>query len=129
MPQRSGSLVVLSLLLACTSRSPFTRSPAEIAINDPCRFMGTFHKESRSRIESLRMCHAITREEWSCMTDVLKALDDDFTGICRERRASFDEIAGEQRRRYAACLSPARPGVVDCAILGADPACLAERCP
>ena len=33
------------------SRSPFHRSPADVAVEEPCRFMGTFHKEVRQRLD------------------------------------------------------------------------------
>ena len=45
------------------SRSPFTTSPAEIALEEPCRYIGTFHKESRQLLEVLRARKVILLDE------------------------------------------------------------------
>jgi hypothetical protein len=117
-----------TILIGRTSRSPFTRSPADIAVDEPCRFMGSVHKESRSRIEALRVCGAITREEWICMARVIKAVDDEFTEVCKDRSVRFREIAEEQERRYTGCLAEARPPVVRCGLLSTHQECLDEVC-
>jgi hypothetical protein len=109
--------------LACTSRSPFTRSPANVALAEPCRYMGTFHKESRQRLEGLFSCRAISDVEWGCMARELRALDHAFTGRCRSERVAVDEILADQRARYGRCLAPAAAPVAACAALAEDDAC------
>jgi len=67
------AVIVLVLVIVGTSvslakeksRSPFSRSPADVAKDEPCRFMGTFHKESRRRIEAFLDCDAISLQEWN----------------------------------------------------------------
>jgi len=120
--------IVAGLWLACTSSSPFTNPPASIAVDEPCRFMGTFHKESRVRLEELRMCHAISEAEWACMARELKALDRAFTAECRDRRVRYREIAADQRDRYVGCLPELAAGVANCAVLSDESLCLAEAC-
>ena len=112
------ALVVLAV--ACASRSPFTRSPADLAIEKPCRFMGSLHKESRVRIEALRMCRAISHDEWLCMARVLETIDNEFTGRCRSRAVRYAEVANEQRRRYSNCFDTPRTEVVECGILSTE---------
>ena len=48
------ALLIVAAAFGCQSRSPFTRTPADVALDEPCRFMGTFHRESRWRVEKLR---------------------------------------------------------------------------
>ena len=113
---------------ACTSSSPFVRPPSAIAVDEPCRFMGTYHKESRVRLEELRMCGAITDSEWGCMASELKALDVAFTAECRERKVRYREIAADQHERYRACLGTPGDAIAACAVLSDDAVCLQERC-
>jgi hypothetical protein len=97
-------------------------------MDEPCRFMGTFHKESRVRLEDLRMCHAISDLEWECMVRVLKALDKEYTAECRDRKVRYRELASQQRERYAGCLPADGAAVAACAVLSDDGECMAERC-
>jgi hypothetical protein len=90
--------------------------------------MGTVHKESRARIETLRMCGSISADEWVCMARALESLDDHFTELCRSRSVRFGEIADEQRRRYADCLASPDPEVVECGLLSNDERCLEDCC-
>ena len=120
--------VVCLTLLTCTSQSPFTRPPAAVAVDEPCRFMGTVHKESRQRLEVLRACGAISMEEWSCMASVLKSLDTEFTALCRSRSVAYQEIAARQRSLYSDCVSRPKAETVECGLLSEDARCLAERC-
>ena len=116
------------LALACTSHSPFRTTPSELALHAPCRYMGSVHKESRARIETLRMCGAVSADEWLCMARALESLDDHFTELCRSRNVRFREIADEQRRLYASCRRQSDPEVVACGILSTDEVCLEECC-
>jgi hypothetical protein len=124
-------LAAAALLLGavCESRSPFSRSPAAVAMAEPCRYMGTVHKESRQRLEVLRACEAISHGEWECMAGALKAIDREFTSRCKVvKSVRHGEIADEQRRRYAACFGHPAPETIDCAVLSSDSDCLQERC-
>ena len=108
--------------LACASRSPFTRSPAAVALSEPCRYMGTFHRESRQRLEALRMCHVISEDEWGCMARELRALDVAFTNRCRSEDVAVDDILADQRARYGRCARAEAPAAA-CAVLADDDAC------
>lgn len=120
------TLAVLSgaPVVACQlKRSPFAVPPAQLAVEEPCRYMGTFHKESRRRLEELRMDGVIAEVEWSCLTDALEALDVDFTSRCRAEKYDYEDVASEQRRRYAACLPGERSRLVPCTLLVLDESC------
>lgn len=90
--------------------------------------MGTFHKESRVRLEKLRTCHAISDAEWGCMAGELKALDRAFTSECRDRKVRYREISADQRDRYVRCLPERADMVASCAVLSGDSLCIAESC-
>ena len=128
--------IVLGLTLVGTSvlsaneksRSPFSRSPADVAKDEPCRFMGTFHKESRRRIEAFLDCDAISLVEWKCMAEALKALDDEMTLQCKQEPQSLDTIEARQGERYAACLPPSSEELVQCSLLSSDWACRERVC-
>ena len=111
--------------VACAARSPFTRSPAAVALSEPCRYMGTFHRESRQRLEALRMCHVISEDEWGCMARELEALDVAFTKQCRSERVAVDDILADQRGRYGRCVGDAPAAA--CAALAEDQACACAR--
>jgi hypothetical protein len=121
-------LALAALGLACKSRSPFSRSPAALALDEPCRYMGTFHKESRMRLEALRSCEAISEPEWSCLTSALKGLDRDFTQRCRAGDVELEEILEDQTVRYAGCLAPAAAEAASCAALSDDWICVEAQC-
>jgi len=90
--------------------------------------MGTLHRESRARLEELRICDAIADDEWLCMARALQALDRDFTSRCRSGRVPYAEIADVQRARYRACAVAANHETIECTLLSTDPACIASRC-
>jgi len=113
---------------ACTSRSPFSRPPAAVAVAEPCRFMGTLHRESRQRIEFLRACHDVSHEEWLCMARALETLDTEFTGRCEETRVPYSEIADRQRLLYAQCLQQRSDELIECTLLSENVRCLTRRC-
>ena len=89
--------------------------------------MGTLHRESRNRLEALRMCDAITDDQWLCMSRALQALDRDFTARCRSDRVSYAESADDQRARYRTCAVAADRETIECTVLTTAPACIA-RC-
>jgi len=125
----SGRGLLLALLgLACVSRSPFSTTPADVARAEPCRFMGTVHKESRQRIEVLRACRTVSDEAWLCMARALKALDVEFTGRCRTGTVRLREIVVRQRVLYAPCLPVAATETLDCSLLDAGEECLTLGC-
>ena len=88
--------------------------------------MGTLHRESRARLEELRICDAIADDEWRCMARALQALDRDFTARCRSDRVSYAEIADDQRARYRTCAVAADRETIECTVLTTDPACIAS---
>lgn len=90
--------------------------------------MGTVHRESRNRLETLRMCDAITDDEWLCMTRALQSLDRSFTARCKSASVPYTEIADDQRRRYETCAGTTTSATIECGLLSTDPACVAVRC-
>ncbi len=120
--------VALLVAVACKPRSPFAVHPAQLAIESPCRYMGTVHKESRGRLEVMRACDSISRGEWLCLVRALESIDTEFTARCRDRFVPFHEIADEQRMRYLACLGPSRGEDAVCAVLSAETRCLTRGC-
>jgi hypothetical protein len=113
---------------ACVSRSPFATSPAEVARAEPCRYMGTVHKESRQRLEVLRACGSVSEESWLCMARALEALDGEFTARCRKESVRLREIVLRQRALYEPCLAAGAGEVAECALLSSDDDCLARGC-
>jgi len=120
------------------SQSPFHRSPSAVAMEDTCRYIGTYHKESRQRLEELRANEVITLDEWKCMARALAALDDELTLDCKKVEKSIEAIEAEIRFRlvlalssvetrqselYAPCLSPPNPKVVACSLLSSEDRC------
>jgi hypothetical protein len=108
------------------SRSPFSRSPAEVAKAEPCRYLGTFHKESRRRIEDLRSCKAIDQAQWECTSSALKELDREFTDRCRAEQVSLKVIEARQRVLYEPCLP--RKRLLKCTLLSSSPRCVSSAC-
>lgn len=123
-------LIGIGSILACPRprRSPFAVHPAALAMEDPCRRMGTLHKESRGRLEYLRRCGVVSDRQWACMARALESHDEHFTAACRTRRVPFAEIAAAQRSDYAGCLGSGRSEDVACAVFSDEFTCLAERC-
>jgi len=93
-----------------------TPPAASIATNEPCRYMGSLHRESRSKLEILRTRHKITMEEWRCMAKALASIDKDLTASCTERVVSYSEFQDEQRARYSTCLPEGAGAMLDEAI-------------
>jgi hypothetical protein len=110
------------------SRSPFSRSPADVAKDEPCRFMGTFHKESRRRLEALFSCHVISIEQWKCMANELKTLDKEMTNRCKEKPQALETIEARQTELYRTCLLPSGDAISRCSLLSSDRACLTDLC-
>lgn len=124
-------MLLLLFLVACEdsseepekSQSPFSRSLASVAMDEPCRYIGTFHKESRQRLEELRAHQVVSLDEWKCMARALAALDDELTRECKEEEKSIELIEIRQSELYAPCLSPANPKVVRCSLLSSEDRC------
>jgi len=110
------------------SRSPFSRSPADVAKDEPCRFMGTFHKESRQRLEAFFSCHVISIEQWKCLASELKALDKEMTKRCKEQPQSLETIEARQTELYRTCLPPSDEKIASCSLLSSDRTCLTDLC-
>lgn len=107
------------------SRSPFTTSPADLAVEEPCRFIGTFHKESRQRLEELRAGKVISLDEWACMARALKSLDEEMTVKCKEKKESIEVIEAWQTEYYSPCVDSAKKEkIVRCSLLTAEETCL-----
>jgi hypothetical protein len=125
----SVSLLIVAAAFGCQSRSPFTRTPADVALDEPCRYMGTFHRESRWRVEKLREHGSLSFDEWACMTHELKQLDIVFSAECKRREVGVAEISDDQRARYRSCVEPDRVDLADCAVLSRDLTPLSGSCP
>ena len=108
------------------SRSPFTTSPAEIALEEPCRYIGTFHKESRQLLEELRAQKVIVLDEWKCMARALQALDKEMTVKCKEKKEPLAVVEAWQTERYSPCLSSNNRGneILECSLLSGAASCL-----
>jgi len=105
------------------SQSPFHRSPADVAMEEPCRYIGTYHKESRQRLEELRANEVISLDQWKCMARALAALDDELTLECKKEEKSIEVVEARQSELYAPCLSPPNPEVVHCSLLSSEDRC------
>jgi hypothetical protein len=114
--------------LSCVSSSPFETTPADVARAEPCRYMGTVHKESRQRIEVLRACQTVSYEAWLCMAQALKTLDVEFTARCKAGAVELREIVVRQRVLYAPCLPASAAETLECALLSSADDCLALGC-
>jgi hypothetical protein len=110
------------------SRSPFHRSPADVAVEEPCRFMGTFHKEVRQRLEMFYGAKQITLPEWKCLSGALKKVDRETTASCKEAPQSIETIEVRQTELFSACLPESKRPLVDCSLLSrARPALLGSK--
>lgn len=104
-------------------------SAADVAMDEPCRFIGTYHKESRQRLEVLRACGAISVDEWKCMAGTLKTLDKEMTRNCEEGPQTLEAIEVRQRELYAPCVEPLKGSVANCGLLSSGGNCLRGLCP
>ena len=106
------------------SPSPFHTHPAEIAQAEPCRFIGTFHKESRNRLEQMRTQRVISSTEWTCMAQALKKLDSKMTTECAEKKQPLRIIESWQVELYTPCIrSEKKTEILRCSLLSADTEC------
>ena len=122
--------VLLSACHAATPRSntagqrpgryPTTEGVAQLAVDDPCRYLGTVHKMSREIIERLRAKDEISLEEWSCMTDVIVDANYEVGLECHRRKVEFREFAERQEEGYRACLTAEHRGIARCAVIQVD---------
>ena len=114
-------LVTVALQAECManekSRSPFSRSPGDVFVEEPCRFMGTFHKESRQRLERFYVRKDISLDEWKCMAAALKRLDDEATQSCKKADQTIEVIEARQAELYRTCLPGSKHRLVKCGML------------
>jgi hypothetical protein len=111
---RSVLYLMSIITLACTgspvgeqsvNRSPSGApgSAARAGKAEPCRFMGTLHRLSRSRLEVLRIRHRIDKDQWRCAAKELAAIDKTLTAECRIRSVEYSEFRSAQRHSYSKC--------------------------
>jgi hypothetical protein len=114
---------LLALLVACVAEPVRVHHPLAATIQSPCDHEQTFDAASRDRLNHLRSCGAIDDEEWSCLGRQLDYLGDDVRRRCDAGRLSYANIAGEQQRRYATCIVPFDPALVECGLFTTDLGC------
>jgi len=104
--------------------SPFTCSPSQFAREEPCRYIGIFHKESRQVLEEMRATEVVTLEEWACMARALQALDKEMTVKCKEKKESLEVIEAWQIERYSPCVESERKvEILECSLLSSEGSC------
>ena len=132
----AGALVLsLALVFAsCTSPTPSKRTDrapgefrsgkfptaegfAQLAVDDPCRHLGTLQNVSAQVIERLRARNKVTLDEWSCMSDVVKDVNWEVGKQCHQREVEFSEFADAQKEGYAKCLSGKRSRTLGCSVI------------
>jgi hypothetical protein len=121
-------VTLLAVLGGCTAEPVPVHHPLAATIQSPCDNKQTLHSASRDRLNHLRGCGAIDDEEWSCLGGQLDYLGDDVRRRCEAGRLSYANIAGEQRRRYATCIVPFDPALVDCGLFITDLSCGDDVC-
>lgn len=82
-------------------------------MEEPCRFMGTFHRLSRGQVETLRMEHRITSDEWKCTAGKLAEVDRRFTRECNARPVAYPDLVQALRDEYSRCFPADRQHLVD----------------
>ena len=103
-----------------TGQYPTTRGVAQIAVDQPCEYLGTVHKMSRELIERLRASEHITLEEWRCMAEVIVEVNYEVGLKCHRKRVQFQEIADLQEERHRGCIADARTDIARCAVIQVD---------
>ena len=104
--------------------SPFTCSPAQFAREEPCRYIGNFHKESRQILEEMRATKVVTLDEWACMARALQALDKAMTVQCKQKKESLEVVEAWQIERYSPCVeSEPKAEILKCSLLSSEGNC------
>ena len=99
-------------------------------MDEPCRFMGTFHKEVRQRLEMFYSADQIDLADWKCLSGALKKLDREATASCKEAPQSIESIEARQVELFSACLTEGKRPLVGCSLLSqARPALLEVKDP
>lgn len=130
---RKAELAALLVVVACAAKPAPPQPPrgyastTDIAMGAPCRFLGTSHRDSRSRIERLRSCGAVTHAQWACMAEAASAVDEEFTARCRTEAISHAAIASRQRSSYQACM-PSTIEIAEWAVFSSDAAFPGWQC-
>jgi hypothetical protein len=114
---------LLAVMAGCAAEPLPVHHPLAGTIQSPCDHQQTFQSASRDRLNHLRSCGAIDDEEWSCLGTQLDYLGEDVRRRCDAGRLSYTNIAGEQQRRYATCIVPFDPALVDCGLFATDLGC------
>ena len=97
-------------------------------MEEPCRFMGTFHKEVRQRLEMFYSADQIDLADWKCLSGALEKLDRETTASCKEAPQSIESIETRQVELFSACLPESKRPLVDCSLLSrARPALLGSK--
>lgn len=129
--------IALALLLAfasCTNPKPSNRRDgaakewrsgkfptaegfAQLAVDDPCRYLGTLQSVSGQLIERLRARERVTLDEWSCMSDVVVDVNWEVGKQCHQREVAFSEFAEAQKEGYAQCLGNQHSRTINCAVI------------
>lgn len=132
--RRIASALVLLLLLAfasCTNSKPPSRKGgdwrsgkfptaegfAQLAVDDPCDYLGTLQSVSNQLIERLRARERVTLDEWACMSGVVVDVNWEVGKQCHQREVEFSEFAEAQKEGYAQCLSGDRSPTIQCAVI------------
>ncbi len=104
--------------------SPFTCPPSQLAREEPCRYVGNFHKESRQVLEEMRATKIVTLDEWACMARALQALDNEMTVQCKKKKEPLEVIEAWQIERYSPCVeSEPRSVILECSLLSSEGNC------
>jgi len=137
---RTGTLLFILILgsqaalWSCSSRSSPSKNssvtvhPAESAMEDPCRFMGSVHREVRIRLDVFRSHDVISFEQWKCLTAELKAVDKEMTARCDEQPQTIEIVNARQTELFGKCLPSSDEAIIHCSLLSSDRACVEERC-
>jgi hypothetical protein len=121
-------MVGMLLLVACAPTPAGVGPTADFAVQEPCRFKGTSHRDARERIEVLRGCGAIDEAEWACLSEAAKSVDRDVTALCRSAPVSSSDLVARQRAAFLACVEPRQSKLAECAVFSSDTRCLQNRC-
>jgi hypothetical protein len=94
----------------------YTPPVASIVVEDPCRYVGSLHRESRHQLERLTASKRISVDEWSCMARTLAELDSELTEACRHQAIAYSNFQERLRGLYGDCVPAERSEVLDQAV-------------
>jgi hypothetical protein len=133
MPTRRLVLLLLAAaILSCESptssprsgdrpgRYPTAEGFAQLAVDDPCRYLGTLHNVSRQIVERYRARREVSIDEWACMSEVIVDVNYEVGIDCHKRDVPFEEFAARQEKGYLACLTDEHAHLASCAVIQVD---------